>query len=121
MQLDLKFMGNGLWCESTSGNVQCQCEEAVAQFDQEDARSVPMNMGRPLQKLPALLVVGFVAAARSLGGQLFVPSRTKLSRYPLRSEPFRYGDRLAPDEGVEARLFEFVEYHACGRLVRIRA
>jgi hypothetical protein len=37
---------------------------------------------RPLQKRPALLAVGFVEAARFLGGQPFASSRIKLSHCP---------------------------------------
>jgi hypothetical protein len=39
---------------------------------------------RPLQNRPALLVVGFVEAARFLGGQSLTLSRTKLSHHPLK-------------------------------------
>jgi hypothetical protein len=38
------------------------------------------GMERPLQNRPVLLAVGFVEAARFLGGQLFGCSATKLIR-----------------------------------------
>jgi hypothetical protein len=48
----------------------------AAQFHPASARSRPEKHGteRPLQNLPALLMLGFVKAARFLGGQvLFHP------------------------------------------------
>ena len=50
------------------------------------ARSVPKNMGRsgPYKKHRVLVGVAFVAAARFLGGQRFVLSRTKTIHYPQR-------------------------------------